>query len=86
MKTKYIKKAICIKKFIGECSIENCPHGKVHDRKEVAGATCITREGYCSLLAEETNNTLNGDNTHCISITTKIPIEHFKRMGIEVVE
>ena len=81
-----MNKAVCIKKFIGECSVKNCPHGVLHDIERVHGATCITREGYCSLIAEKTGNTLKGDNTQCTAVTEKIPIGHFKRMGFEVVD
>lgn len=79
-------KAICIKKFIGECPVKDCPHGIIHDTEHIHGATCITREGYCSDIAKERDNTLKGDNTHCISTTSQIPTGHFKRMGIEIIE
>ena len=79
-------KAICIKKFIGECPVKDCPHGTIHEAEKCHGATCITREGYCEDIAKAKNNTLNGDNTHCTPTTKQIPTGHFKRMGFEIVD
>ena len=81
-----MNKAICIKKYIGECPIKGCLHGVLHEAECEYGITCITREGHCPDIAKVRNNTLKGDNTHCIMMNERIPTGHFKRMGIEIVD